>query len=63
MVVQPQAVLVPLQLKDVRIAVAVGYVHCAIRATARLIRKEEVGLYFIREHDSASATHQVVSFC
>ena len=37
-VVQPQAVLVAFEFENVRVAVAVGFVRCAIRATARLIR-------------------------
>ncbi|MGB7957626.1 MAG: hypothetical protein WCF77_02175 [Minisyncoccia bacterium] len=59
-VVQPQTVLVPFQVEDVRVAVAIGSVRHAIRATARL--SKETGLYFIWEHDSTSAAHQVVSF-
>jgi hypothetical protein len=60
-VVQPQPIVVAFQVEDVRIAIAIGFVRRAIRTTAHLIIKE-VGLYFMRDHESASAAHQVVSF-
>jgi len=37
-VVQPQAAFVPFEVEDVRVAVAIGSVRRAIRATARLKR-------------------------
>jgi len=38
-VVQPQAVFVPFQVENVRVAVLIGSVRRAIRATARLIKR------------------------
>jgi len=61
--VQPQTVVVALQLEDVRVAVRVGVVRHVIRDTVHLVRvAQKTGLYFIRDRESTDASHQVFSF-
>ena len=38
-VVQPQAIIVPVQVENVRVAITVSYVRNAIHATAQVIRQ------------------------
>ena len=56
--VEPQAVIVVLDVEDVEVAVAVSCVRSAVRATIPRILS---GLYRIRELNSHSASHQVSS--
>ena len=56
--VEPQLIVIVLHVEDVEVAVAVGCVRDAVRATAPRILSE---LYRIRELYSHSTSHQVSS--
>jgi len=59
-VVEPQrAIIVPLHIEDVRVAVRVGIVRRAIHATAHRILS---GLHRTCDLKSSGAAHQVSSF-
>ena len=54
-VIQPQTILIPFQLEDVRIAIGVSSVWCAIYNTASVITIcEDTKLYFICDIKSTS---------
>lgn len=57
--VEPLAVVIPIDVENIRIAIRVGFICRAIFSTARL---NETGLYFMRDLQSTSATHQVFFF-
>lgn len=58
-VIEPQTILIALDLEDVRVPVGVGSAWHAIWSTAH---RRTIGLYFTYDRESTSAPHQVIPF-